>query len=59
MYEVHCLFNFDGVNYRLSIDTDSEYRILTYDDLKRGLSIHPTLKDINFSDEHKYVLEVS
>lgn len=58
MYEVHCLFNFDDVNHRLTLHTESESRVLNYEDLKRGLSIHPKLKDIDFFDESKYVMEV-
>lgn len=59
MVDVNCLFNFEEVNYRLVIPTKNENQVIGYDELKKALSSHPKLKDTDFFDEEKYVVEVN
>ena len=59
MVGINCLFNYDGVNYRLNIIPKNGKEGITFDEFRLNLLDHPKLKEIDFFDTEKYVVEVS
>ncbi|XP_053214929.1 uncharacterized protein LOC128398131 [Panonychus citri] len=58
MVGINCLFNYDGINYRLNINPKNGKEVITIDEFRLNLLDHPKLKEVDFFDTEKYIVEI-